>query len=242
MIGMVEPFMEQLQQVGADSLISEMDSLFKPERLKEKYIQMYQEIGTYFALLEFTKTKSKVGNIEVKSPITGLRVKQSEEEDVLEDVWANAFAAYVENNLGQNITSVTGDTKRLFQKYLSEILDENPGMGSASQAMQMHDKLNEKFTRDRRWRLKRIVRTETTTASNQGSLTGMDSTGYNYVKTWLAAFVNTRDDHAAVHLQERNKGDYFDVGMDSMLMPGDPSASAGNVVNCMCTHSFELKR
>lgn len=239
---MVRPIFEELLNVGADTIVGQMDSLIQETELRNTYHEFYREVGTYFAKLDFKKTKSIVGNITVKSPVTGMTVKQSEEEEILEDVWAAGFYDYVDNKLGDRIVSVTGDTKKLFQKYLNELLKEDPGLGGRAQAMNMHDKLMERYSWDRRWRLQRIVRTETTTASNVGSIIGMDSTGYDYEKEWIAAFVNTRDDHAEVHGQRVSKNDFFRVGSDQMEYPGDPGASAENVVNCMCTHSFHLIR
>jgi len=228
---MVKPVFDAIIDRGGEQSQALIEDVIKPDQIKEAYKDFYIEVGTFFALEEFNRVKSIVPEMETKQG-----------GEVLEDVWAAGFAEYVDNNLGEKIVSVTEDTKRLFQKYLAELLDENPGLGAASQSMNLHDKLNEKYTWDRRWRLQRIVRTETTAAASYGSITGMESTGQPYEKEWLAAFSNTRDWHADAHGQIVKKDELFFVNGEYMDRPGDQNASAENVVNCNCVLSFQLIR
>ncbi len=48
----------------------------------------------------------------------------------------------------------------------------------------------------------------------------------------------TRDDHADADGQVVAIGEPFDVGGESLLYPGDPAGSEGNVINCRCTVAF----
>lgn len=229
---MVRPVFDAIIDRGGEQAQELIEDAIKPDQIEKEYKDFYIEVGTFFALEEYNR---------VKAIVPEMRTKQEGGEE-LKDVWAAAFADYVDKNLGKNIKSVTEDTKRLFQKYLAEILDENPGLGAASQSMQLHDKLNEKYTYDRRWRLQRIVRTETTAAASYGSVTGMESTGQNYEKEWLAAFSETREWHADAHGQIVRKDEKFIVHGEYMDRPGDPNGSAENVVNCNCTLAFQLIR
>lgn len=54
-------------------------------------------------------------------------------------------------------------------------------------------------------------------------------------KQWFALLdAKTRPDHAAAHGQVRGISAAFDVGGEAMAHPGDPAASAKNVINCRC--------
>ncbi len=241
---LVKPIFDDIQQgANGEQLINAVDILIKPAPIQEIYEKMIPEIGIYFAKREYSKAKSLLGNeIQIKSPITGLKVKQNEEDEILADIWIQEFIDFARTDLGENIKSITGNSKELVRKYLGEIIAENPGLGSVAQTTELNDRLKKKWTKDRFWRSKRIVRTETTTASNRGLRKGVDATGKDYEKTWSAAFVETREDHAQAHGQTVGKNEYFMVGGINMFEPGDPSGTAEQVVNCMCTQTFNFKR
>jgi hypothetical protein len=70
-----------------------------------------------------------------------------------------------------------------------------------------------------------------THASNQSVLT--------YTVVWKATDDDrTRDDHAEADGQEVPAGDYFTVGGEQLLYPGDPDGSLGNTENCRCWLSY----
>jgi predicted RecA/RadA family phage recombinase len=88
----------------------------------------------------------------------------------------------------------------------------------------------------------RIVRTETTTASNmamrESALTMFDKSSLN--KTWQSSFLPTsRDGHMELDGETIPEHEQFlvlanDGKADLMSFPGDPAGSAGNVCNCTC--------
>lgn len=54
-------------------------------------------------------------------------------------------------------------------------------------------------------------------------------------KTWVAILDSkTRASHATADLQQVGVNDNFTVGGESLMMPRDPSGSAGNIINCRC--------
>jgi hypothetical protein len=240
---LVKPFFDNIQPgMGPEEIINSVE-IISPEPIQAIYQRMIPEIGIWFAKKEFGKAKKQLGTeIKLKSPITGLSTKQDDEEDLLNDIWMAKFSEFIRTELGSNITSITGNSKELLKKYLSEILNENPELGSAAQTTKLTDKLKGRWKSDRFWRAKRIVRTETTTASSLGNQAGIDATGKNYVRQWSAAFSNTRDDHKEANGQRANKGEPYTGVIAGMMHPGDPAGGASNVVNCMCTESFELIR
>ena len=84
-------------------------------------------------------------------------------------------------------------------------------------------------------RAERIARTETTGAFNAGADQAYAEEGAA-VKMWLCApDARTRDAHLAANGTCVSTDDSFDVDGEFLSFPGDPSGSAGNVINCRCT-------
>lgn len=97
-------------------------------------------------------------------------------------------------------------------------------------------------------RAEMIARTEThnaaTFASTQTARSMERDLNLYLVKKWLPVLdARTRDRHAAmashpaIPLDEK-----FNVGGEMMDRPGDPTASAGNVIRCRCTISYRRKQ
>lgn len=87
-----------------------------------------------------------------------------------------------------------------------------------------------------------VARTEVVRAYNGGALDGvrhaqsvMDDPPLLY-KQWMSTLDNrVRPDHALADGQTVPLDEPFDVGGEQLDYPGDPSGSAGNVINCRCT-------
>lgn len=85
-----------------------------------------------------------------------------------------------------------------------------------------------------------VARTEVTKSYNAGQVAGAQvrqaATGEALVKCWLATDDSrTREAHAEADGQCVPVGEAFLVGEDEMMHPGDPSASAENVIGCRCS-------
>lgn len=88
---------------------------------------------------------------------------------------------------------------------------------------------------------KRIARTETHIALERGAWEAARSLGVRLVKEWATMDdIKTRPSHAAADGQMREIEEPFSVGGESMQYPGDPTASAKQVVNCRCTALYHL--
>lgn len=239
---LVKPVFDEIQEgANGEQLMDSIDKVVKPEPIQNIYEKMAPEIGVYFASREFRKAKSILGNeIEYKSILR--KAEPGELENILRDLWTQEFIQFARTDLKGNITSITENSKKLLKIYLRDILQEDPELGSVAEATKLNDRLKKKWTKDRFWRTKRVVRTETTTLSNRGLRAGVDATEKDYNKTWSAAFVDTRQDHKDADGQTVKKDEYFRVGSSEMFEPGDPSGPVEQVVNCMCTQTFEFKR
>lgn len=97
-----------------------------------------------------------------------------------------------------------------------------------------------------------IVRTESLKAMQYGQRVAANKSRWQTVKEWISAHdARTRTSHRIVDGMKVDEGQRFPVpiikngvqqGIDLMLGPGDPQASAGNVINCRCTLVTIAKR
>lgn len=66
-------------------------------------------------------------------------------------------------------------------------------------------------------------------------------TGAQAVRTWNAVMdARTRPEHAAADGQQVGLNEPFSVGGEDLMYPCDPTGSAGNVINCRCSVSYDL--
>lgn len=98
------------------------------------------------------------------------------------------------------------------------------------------------------WRARMIVRTEIQMAQNVGKRVAAEESDFETVKQWISAHDNrTRTTHREVDGKMVAEDGRFRVrrlkgGFDLMNGPGDPQASAGNIINCRCTCAVVAKR
>lgn len=78
--------------------------------------------------------------------------------------------------------------------------------------------------------------------ARQESFTDAFDKGVNANKRWISALDDTtRDAHAEVDGQEVGVNEPFIVSGEELMYPGDPRGSAGNVINCRCSHIIVIK-
>lgn len=81
-----------------------------------------------------------------------------------------------------------------------------------------------------------IARTETAMAANYAMFATANEVEFKKNKVWVAVEDDrTRETHSFVDGTELEMDDYFDVGNDRLLYPGDSSGSPEEVINCRCT-------
>ena len=87
-----------------------------------------------------------------------------------------------------------------------------------------------------------IARTETHGAANYGAFAAADETGLPLDKEWISAEdERTREDHALANGQIVAKDVPFDIGGESLMYPGDPAGSGGQVINCRCALGWVVR-
>ena len=124
------------------------------------------------------------------------------------------------------------DTKQL-GKIISEGIDQGYNMQKiAREISSRYNPSSADFMN--RWRANTIARTESARAANYAS---HESLGYGGVgrTVWVSAGdEQTRVAHVEAEGQEVDLNQAYIVSGESLLYPGDPNGSPGNIINCRC--------
>jgi SPP1 gp7 family putative phage head morphogenesis protein len=139
-------------------------------------------------------------------------------------------------NLAKDIDDTT---KKKLRKALSESIEEGEDLRKRVERLVAVS--DEMFAEDKKWRAELIARTESCTTMNAGAIELYKSEDIGY-KEWVSIQDDrTRDAHLLMDGVVVPVTDKFEVPATSqsegafMEYAGDPSAPAGQVVNCRCT-------
>jgi uncharacterized protein with gpF-like domain len=144
------------------------------------------------------------------------------------DVTNPRMQEYVGQTLGL-IDDITDTTIKQVEKVISTGIAEGDSIPTIANS------IDEYFDGAIKNRATTIARTEVIGASNAGSLEGYIESGVVEGKEWLTAIDGReREWHAAADGQIVGLTESFTVKGESLNAPGDPSASASNIVNCRC--------
>ncbi|MCF8218772.1 MAG: phage head morphogenesis protein [Bacteroidales bacterium] len=230
----IQPILDIIDRTTDIQNLPGQNLFIDDEPIKKAYKDLYVDTGSFFAMFDRRQAQKNAGLYLVK-----------DEEEVYESVIAEEMAAYARKYVGQNIKIVGDTSKVIIQNLLRDIVPEilEQGLGAGEAQTMLRDRIESEWHRFKRFRTERIVRTETTAASNVGSLKGVRSTGIPHEKIWTAAFdERTREAHANANMQRVDTDKAFTVGGENLDHPGDPSGSAGNIINCRCALTYEMKR
>lgn len=150
------------------------------------------------------------------------------------DILATPFVLKFVEKKSFELLKVNETTREDLRKTLRD------GLALGEDIGQIRDRIEETYKKAETFRAETIARTEVGSAQNFGRLAEMEQQKVEN-KIWIAAFSNTRDDHADADGQVVGRDDSFNVGGESLEYPGDPSGSAANVINCQCSVSPTLK-
>lgn len=146
--------------------------------------------------------------------------------------------------LNQAVLPISETTKQFILQVLEKGINEGWGVDKMAYELEHSDLTLA--------RARMIVRTEAGKAVFNGEELAKDKTDYVVQDEWIAA-----NDHRTRHSHHSVDGDVVDdgqkfkvpvykgriqIGFEFMKGPGDPSASAGNVINCRCKRSVTAKR
>lgn len=149
--------------------------------------------------------------------------------------WTDKLRDWADNNIGERITSIESTFAKTVQTKLRNLLDTMPEMSIEEQTRYLFENTTREMIAEK-WQSRRIVQTESLAFMAEGEKFSMLELGLDLKKMWVAAFNNTRPQHAAMHGTTIGMNELFHMpNGDKMFGPHDMmGGSAGNVINCSC--------
>ena len=154
--------------------------------------------------------------------------------------------SWMQKYTGERVTAINDHTQQLIRDSLNKSVDEGGDFEDAIEQLGQVFGVEQGGISD--FRARRIARTELITLSNESKLEAAKQTGVVEKKMWVSELLpTTRDNpkgenHVELHGQIVGIDEKFHAksrnGVDEMDGPGDISASAENVVNCLCVLDF----
>lgn len=191
---------------------------------------MYKTVGLFYANQEYGQLLQQVKD---KKKGFGFNAQ-----------WvAELLRYFTVDLLNKAVLPISATTREQVRQVLEQATNEGWGVDQTVRALQSSDLTL--------WRARMIVRTETSKAAFKGRKMGADTIEYQTTTEWIAA-----NDHRTRHSHRRADGDVVDygkpfkvpvfkgdlqIGEEQMDGPGDPKASAANVINCRCTSASRIK-
>ena len=165
------------------------------------------------------------------------RIKKDNPEVLEEKAYKDtesAIGAFAKRWSGSRVKSISQHTRTRINKAIQNGLKNGETLSEISKAIvsKTGGKIGE-------WRASVIARTEVHTASQQGALEAVASTGIPFKKEWVSVEDDrTREDHGDVNGEEVGLHEKFSVGDSELAYPGDPNGDAEQVINCRCIVVF----
>jgi uncharacterized protein with gpF-like domain len=182
--------------------------------------EMYKEIYT------------NLGNPQYK------RIKRSIKADI---TFESIIQTWINSNLGYRIVSVHQTLIESIIAVIAKGYEDNISVADITRNLQ------NKFGWYKAQAL-RIARTETTTATNYATVVAAQNSDFVLEKTWISVQDNrTRRppksvyDHLDMNGVKVGLNQPFFTSGEEIMYPGDPTAKAGNVINCRCKVVFTVK-
>ena len=191
---------------------------------------MYKTVGVFYANQEYGQLRQ-----QIKDRKKGFGFNA--------EFVAELIRYFTLDLLSKAVLPISYTTREQVRQVLEQAANEGWGVDQTVRALQSSDLTL--------WRARMIVRTETQKAAFKGRKMGADKIEYQTTTEWIAA-----NDHRTRHSHRRVDGDVVDpnqpfkvpvfkgdlqIGEETMEGPGDPKASAGNVINCRCTSAARIK-
>lgn len=195
---------------------------------------------TFEALVNSNVTVSQIKEmfIEIYSTIGKPQYKRSQKDGI---DFETIISQWLTDNAGLRIISVHKGLLEAIVSVIAQGYEDNISVADITRNLQRQFGWY-------KWQALRIARTETTTATNYATVLASQNSEWMQVKKWISAQDNrTRRpphsmfDHFDMNGQIVDEFSPFFVGGENIQFPGDPKASAGNVINCRCKVVYLLK-
>ena len=215
----IDKTVKEFERTGSEKVIDDIKEPYLKPLIKQLYLSVAAEIGA----LQLSSFGQKA-SIE----------KQS---------WYKKVIAYIDAEVGEKVTTISETFK---DDFLRIIKFETTAAQAESLGINVIAKnINAKMTELLGWQSLRIAQTEVLSAASVAQNESVKSVGVPYQKTWVAAMINTRHSHKAMHgATAKNDGMFILPDGSKMEYPRDArfGAPAGEIINCQCFVIYEPKR
>jgi len=180
-----------LDQVGRDWNAINYRAI-REDALKQPYINMYVDTGSWFAENTFLKFKSSFELMKLKQ-----ETLTEQEEETQRNIFERAMIAFGTVAALDALPEITNTVRVNAQRLLEKIIEKavNEGLSYDSTAKLIQKNLTKEFRDFSKWEAKRIARTEVHTAVEQGKREGVSATGKAFTKSWITGGTNIRETH-----------------------------------------------
>lgn len=232
----VMKFVSAMKERGVESALSVLDKVLLNEDIAEVLQKLYLDAGLFYANKSYAEIDRSTRRVVKERANFGYN-----------EVWAEQIIAYLRQNLlHKSVLPITTTTRQQIMDVLNRAQLEGwaSGFDRIASELESKDMLL--------WRALRIVRTELSHAMAVGQKQAKDTSPYETEDEWIAANDHrTRHSHRKMDGQKVITGQEFqvpmykgkvEIGTEMMDGPGDPDASAGNVINCRCSKAVVARR
>jgi hypothetical protein len=139
---------------------------------------------------------------------------------------------------GLKLTEIVGTTLKDAQSIVAKAVEQAVAnnLSESETGALIREMINNESAHVGLLRSRIIARTETHAASQTASFEAAKASGVDVKKVWSSTMDpdRTRTSHLIANGQEREMDEYFDVGGQPLMYPGDPNGLPENVINCRC--------
>lgn len=192
-----------------------------PEMLEEAYLPKY-----------YNDLYMTIGVPVAKETVNNFLSRKSA------DMWEDIIQDWVKKNAGKKITTIKATLKTWLKTQLEGAMAD-PKLGIETMTRDLYKRVMNEWEEAQVWQVRRIVQTEALTATSMAGFESVRALGVPFDKTWATSGnSNVRPAHQDAEGQTVDGDEPFIVNGEMMMYPRDDSmgASAGNIINCSCTH------
>jgi uncharacterized protein with gpF-like domain len=199
---------------------------------------------TYEALINSNVTEKQIKDMykEIYTTLGNPQYKRIKRSiKIIELDFETIIANWLNSNMGLRIVSVHQTLIDSIIAVIAKGYEDNISVADITRNLQ------NKFGWYK-YQALRIARTETTTATNFATVVAAQNSDFVLEKTWISVQDNrTRRppksvyDHLDMNGVKVDLNQPFFTSGEEIMYPGDPSAKAGNVINCRCKVVFTVK-
>jgi uncharacterized protein with gpF-like domain len=161
--------------------------------------------------------------------LDGLKSHKPTNRKDVNDIFMSKVEQFIGTWTADKVTQISSTTREQIIRLIHA--GELEGLGTREIAKS----ITERIPSISNVRANTIARTETHSAAGFANESAAEATGLNLKKEWVAfKDGREREAHADADGQVVNRDESFTVDGEQLQYAGDPSGSAGNIINCRC--------